>query len=127
MPPNIAREVRKSSSLGPGGPVLDYTVSSAPAPADGVPVRVVYHTEDHEAGSPADCEKCGGLVARVLTRELRVGETVPGVCVFCECVCVCVRVVSVWCVCIECVCVCVCVCGLVYACMCACIYVCVYV
>ena len=100
MPPNIAREVRKSSSLGPGGPVLDYTVSSAPAPADGVPVRVVYHTEDHAAGSPADCEKCGGLVARVLTRELRVGETVPGVCVC---------FVSVCCVFLCCVCVCVCV------------------
>ena len=94
-PPTITREVRMCSSLGPGGPVLDYSPTVAPLPSEGFPARVLYHTEDHDGAKPADCERCGALIAGVLKNELHVGKTVTGMCV---CVSVSYAAVCVCCV-----------------------------
>ena len=77
-PPSVTREVQKSDRFRTGR-VYGYDASSGPLHSDGPAPIVVYHTAQHAARSPVDCQQCGKKVARVLRDTLQVGA--EGVCV----------------------------------------------
>ncbi|XP_070183748.1 uncharacterized protein [Littorina saxatilis] len=78
-PPSVVREVEQSYDM-KGGKVPAYTAPPVAPPSDGPPVVTVDHlyswgrgdTQGHEGYNPWQCERCGQLVADLLT-TLRVG------------------------------------------------------
>ncbi|XP_070183865.1 uncharacterized protein [Littorina saxatilis] len=78
-PPSVVREVEQASDM-KGGKVPAYTAPPVAPPSDGPPVMRVDHlyslwrgdTQGHEGDYPGLCERCGQLVADLLT-TLRVG------------------------------------------------------
>nr|KAG5712119.1 hypothetical protein BaRGS_020845 [Batillaria attramentaria] len=73
--PVVTRHVQESPIIHTSKRVRAYTPGSAPLPADGPSLRVLYHQgPGHSGGKPEDCELCGAEVARVL-QELRVSLT----------------------------------------------------
>ncbi|XP_070178085.1 uncharacterized protein [Littorina saxatilis] len=78
-PPSVVREVEQADAL-KDGTVPAYTAPPVAPPSDGPPVMRVDHlnswqggdTQGHEGGDPWRCERCGQLVADLLT-TLRVG------------------------------------------------------
>ncbi|XP_070178016.1 uncharacterized protein [Littorina saxatilis] len=78
-PPSVVREVEQARDI-KGGKVPAYTAPPVAPPSDGPPMVTVYHfcswegsdTHGHEGVYPWRCERCGQLVADLLT-TLRVG------------------------------------------------------
>ncbi|XP_070178069.1 uncharacterized protein [Littorina saxatilis] len=78
-PPSVVREVEQADDM-QGGRVPAYTAPPVAPPSDGPPVVTVDHlysecggdTQGHEGDWPWRCERCGQLVADLLT-TLRVG------------------------------------------------------
>ncbi|XP_070184005.1 uncharacterized protein [Littorina saxatilis] len=78
-PPSVVREVEQADDM-KGGKVPAYTAPPVAPPSDGPPVVRVDHlyirwrhdTQGHEGDEPWRCERCGQLVADLLT-TLRVG------------------------------------------------------
>ncbi|XP_070178060.1 uncharacterized protein [Littorina saxatilis] len=78
-PPSVVREVEQARDM-KGGKVPAYTAPPVAPPSDGPPVMTVDHldsltggdTQGHEGDYPWHCERCGQLVADLLT-TLRVG------------------------------------------------------
>ncbi|XP_070178015.1 uncharacterized protein [Littorina saxatilis] len=77
-PPSVVREVEQAHAM-KGGKVPKYTAPPVAPPSDGPPVMRVDHlyswggdTQGHEGDFPWRCERCGQLVADLLT-TLRVG------------------------------------------------------
>ncbi|KAK7096338.1 uncharacterized protein [Littorina saxatilis] len=75
-PPSVTRHVAQHRALGERKNVQGYEVSSAPLPADGPPVREVFHSDEgHDQQQETyECEACGKEVARILD-TLHVGNT----------------------------------------------------
>ncbi|KAK7090980.1 uncharacterized protein [Littorina saxatilis] len=75
FPPVVMREIQKTNVFKKySSPYQERTVSDAPMPADGPPVRYVYHQgEGHSEGSPGECVQCGVQVAKELVK-LGVGQ-----------------------------------------------------
>ncbi|XP_070177729.1 uncharacterized protein [Littorina saxatilis] len=79
-PPSVVREVKRATDM-KYGKVPAYTAPPVAPPSDGPPVVTVDHlyryrrgdTQGHEGRSPWQCERCGQLVADLLT-TLRVGQ-----------------------------------------------------
>ncbi|XP_070178075.1 uncharacterized protein [Littorina saxatilis] len=78
-PPSVVREVERADDM-KFGKVPAYTAPPVAPPSDGPPVVTVDHLyswergdrQGHEGGYPWQCERCGQLVADLLT-TLRVG------------------------------------------------------